>query len=157
MRGHAMTKWRRRIRGAIGLGLAWGTAWFAAGLALALAFPGAADVPFFVVWGGLGFVGGVAFSAVLGIVEGRRSFDQMSLPRFAAWGGAGGLVLAGLFVSAAALFGELTPLRHLGLLAPVFAAVGAGSAAGSLALARRVRDPDSLEGGRDARRITPAE
>ncbi|MFQ5530729.1 MAG: hypothetical protein ACE5FP_10350, partial [Gemmatimonadota bacterium] len=125
-----MEKWRRRIRGAVGLGLTWAVAWFSAGMALVLAFPGAADVPFPILWGGFGFVGGVIFSAVLGSIEGRRRFNQMSLPRFAAWGGVGGLLLCGIFVSGAALLGEMTPLVHVGLLGPVFGLAGACSAAG---------------------------
>lgn len=135
-----MTRWRRRIRGAIGLGLAWGIAWFGAGLVLALMFPGAADVPFPILWGFFGFVGGVIFSAVLGIVERRRSFDQMSLARFAGWGGIGGFLLCGAFVSIVAMFGETMPLEHFGLLGPVFTVAGAGSASGSLALARRAKE-----------------
>lgn len=144
-----MQKWQRRMRGAVGMGLTWGLAWFAGGVALALAFPGAADVPFPILWGGFGFVGGVIFSTVLGMREGRRRFDQLSLPRFAWWGAVGGVLLCGLFVAAAALFGEVTPLRHLGLLAPVFAVAGGGSAAGSLALARMTNDPEALGTGAD--------
>lgn len=144
-----MKKWRRRIRGAIGMGLVWATAWFGAGLVLALAFPGAADVPFPIAWGALGFVGGVIFALVVGTVEGRRRFDQMSLSRFAGWGAAGGLLLSGVFVTAAALLGETTPLAHLGLLAPVFALAGAGSAAGALALARKAEEPKLLDADPD--------
>ena len=47
-------------------------------------------VTLLVTFGVMGFIGGVAFSLVLGIAEGRRRFDQMSLPRFAAWGAGGG-------------------------------------------------------------------
>jgi hypothetical protein len=144
-----MKKWLRRIRGAVGMGLSWAIAWFGAGVLLALAFPGAADVPFPIAWAGFAFVGGVIFSTVLGIGEGRRRFDQMSLPRFAVWGGVGGLLLSGIFVFAAALLGETTPLEHLGLLGPVFALAGAGSAAGSLALARLAEDRELLDTSAD--------
>jgi len=82
-----MNKWLRRIRGAIGMGLTWGLAWLAAGIALLLVVgPDAADVPFPLGFGMLGFFSGVTFSGVLGLIEGRRRFDQMSLPRFAGWG-----------------------------------------------------------------------
>ncbi len=144
-----MSNGLRRIRAAVGMGLTWAVAWFAGGMALVIAFPGAADVPFPILWAGLAFVGGVVFSAAVGIGERRRGFDQMSLPRFAGWGAVGGLVLSLLFVSAAALFGEMTPLRHLGVLGPVFAFAGAGSAAGSLALARKAEGPDSLDASAD--------
>lgn len=152
-----MANWRRRVRGAIGMGIAWAVAWFGAGVALALAFPGAADVPFPILWGALGFVGGVTFSAVLGLIEGRRRFDEMSLPRFAGWGGVGGLLLSGMFVLITALFGATEPLEHFGLLAAVFGAAGAGSAAGSLALARRAEEPEAVDAGAARREVRPAD
>jgi hypothetical protein len=144
-----MKKWLRRIRGAIGMGLTWAIAWFGAGLILLLVVGfGAADVPFPLFFALLGFLAGVIFSGILGIVEGRRRFDQMSLPRFAVWGGIGGLLLSGIFVSAAALAGEGL-WEALLVLGPVFALAGAGSAAGSLALARMAEDRELLDAGAD--------
>ena len=64
----------------------------------------------------------------------------MSLSRFALWGGVGGLLLSGGFVWAAALGGDI-----LLVLGPVFALAGAGSAAGSLALARIAEDREQLD------------
>jgi hypothetical protein len=131
-----MTKWLRRIRGAIGMGLTWAAAWFGAGLILLLGVGfGAADVPFPLFFGLLGFLAGVTFSGVLGVIEGRRRLDQMSLPRFAGWGAVGGLLLSGILVVAVALGGETLWGEFL-VLGPVFALAGAASAAGSLALAR---------------------
>ncbi len=43
-----------------------------------------------------GFVGGVVFAFLLWIAEGRRRFDELSLPRFGLWGAAVGALL-GLF------------------------------------------------------------
>jgi hypothetical protein len=144
-----MKKWLRRIRGAIGMGLTWAIAWFGAGLILLLVVGfGAADVPFPLFFALLGFLAGVMFSGVLGIVEGRRRFDQMSLPRFAAWGGIGGLLLSGIFVLAAALGGEGLGEALL-VLGPVFALAGAGSASGSLALARMAEDRELLDASAD--------
>ena len=138
-----MKKWLRRIRGAIGLGLTWAFAWFAAGMVLLLIVgPDAADVPFPLGFGLLGFLAGVTFSGILGLVEGRRSFDQMSLPRFSLWGGLGGLVFSGVFVAVAGL-----GAGALAVLAPLFALAGAGCAAGSLALARSADGPGRLESG----------
>ncbi len=135
-----MKKWLRRIRGAIGMGLTWAIAWFVAGLGLLLVVGfGAADVPFPIGFGVFGFFAGVTFSGVLGIVEGRRRFDQMSLPRFAGWGAVGGLLLSGIFAWAAGLGGEFL------VLGPVFALAGAGCAAGTLALARRAQQPELLD------------
>jgi hypothetical protein len=138
-------KWLRRIRGAIGMGLTWAIAWFGAGLVLLLIVGfGAADVPFPLGFGLLGFLAGVTFSGVLGIVEGRRRFDQMSLPRFALWGGVGGLLFSGIFVVAAGLRADV-----LLVLGPVFALSGAGCAAGSLALARMAEDRELLDASGD--------
>ena len=138
-----MSKWLRRIRGAIGMGLAWAIAWFAAGMVLLLIVgPDAADVPFPLGFGLLGFLAGATFSGVLGIVGGRRTFDQMSIPRFAGWGAVGGLLFAVIFVLAAGLGGGV-----LLVLGPVFALSSAASAAGSLALARTAEDQELIGGG----------
>ncbi|HSW31971.1 MAG TPA: hypothetical protein VLH75_20975 [Longimicrobiales bacterium] len=140
-----MQKWLRRIRGAIGMGLTWAFAWFAAGMVLLLIVGiDAADVPFPLFFGLLGFLAGVTFSGILGLVEGRRRFDEMSLPRFAAWGGLGGFLLSSLFVLATGLEGG----AFLGLGA-VFGLAGAGCAAGSLALARVADGRAPLESGED--------
>jgi hypothetical protein len=141
-----MKKWLRRLRGAVGLGLAWAAAWFGAGMVMMLGFllvtgSTGADVPYPLGFGALGFLGGVLFSGVLGIAEGRRRFEQMSLPRFALWGGAGGLLLAVILVPVAGLGGEAF------LLGPLFALAGAGCASGSLALARLADDRSSLGAG----------
>jgi hypothetical protein len=145
----AMKKWLRRIRGAIGMGLTWALAWFGAGMVLLLVVGfGAADVPFPLGFGLLGFFAGVAFSAVLVLAEGRRRFDQMSLPRFAAWGGLGGLVLSGIFVPVAGLGADV-----LLVLGPVFALAGAACAAGSLALARMAEDRELPDAGIDVSEI----
>ena len=82
-----MTKWWKRIRAAMGIGLTWAAAWFAAGMALLFVVGfGAADVPFPLFFGLLGFLAGTTFAGILGLVAGKRRFDQMSLPRFAGWG-----------------------------------------------------------------------
>jgi hypothetical protein len=151
-----MKKWLRRVRGAIGMGLAWALAWFGAGMVLlvvGLAFGATADVPFPVGFGVLGFFAGVTFSGVLGIVGGRRRFDQMSLPRFAGWGAAGGLLLSVIFVSAVAVAEDITFLENVVFLGPIFAAAGASSAAGALALARRAEDRELLEAGEDVAQV----
>lgn len=130
-----MDRWLRRIRGAIGIGLVWGTAWFGAGMILLFIVGfGAADVPFPLFFGLLGFLAGAAFSLVLGIIEGRRSFEQMSLVRFAGWGALGGLLVSVILVLAGGLAGALP------VLGPLFAVAGGSSAAGTLALARRAED-----------------
>lgn len=141
----AARKLLRRLRGAIGMGLTWAFAWFGAGLVLLLVVgPDAADVPFPLGFGVFGFVAGAVFSGVLAVVEGRRRFDQMSLPRFAGWGAVGGLVLSGIFAGIGALAGESVEIL---VLSAVFGLAGAGSAAGSLALARKVAVGDLPHAG----------
>jgi hypothetical protein len=127
-----MRNWLRRIRGAIGMGLTWGAAWGGAGFVLAVVTRFRADAPFPLLFGVLGFIAGVIFSALLGLIEGGRSLDQMSLPRFAGWGTVGGLLLSALFARAASLgWGDVL------VVAPTFAVACAVCASGSLAIARR--------------------
>lgn len=127
-----MRKWLRRIRGTIGMGVIWGAAWSAVGMVPRWVFGFNADAPFPLVFGVLGFLAGVTFSALLALAEGRRRFEQMSLPRFAGWGAMGGILLAALFARAASLsWGDLLAV------APTFAAASAVCASGSLAIARR--------------------
>jgi hypothetical protein len=127
-----MRKWLRRIRGAIGMGLTWGVAWSVAGTVLAVVTRFKADAPFPLIFGVLGFIAGVIFSAILALTEGGRRFDQMSLPRFAGWGATGGLLLSAVFAKAASLgWGDVLAI------APTFALACAVCASGSLALARR--------------------
>jgi hypothetical protein len=131
------------------MGLTWAVAWGAAGAIVTLGFVlrtgSRPDAPFPLMFAAAGFIAGLIFSGVLGIVDGRRRFDQMSLPRFAAWGAAGGFLLATTFVSAVSLSGNPAFLWNLVLVGPLFAAAAAGSAAGSLALARRAHDQALLE------------
>jgi hypothetical protein len=151
-----MKKWWRRIRAALRMGLTWALAWFAAGMVLlvvGLVFGVTADVPFPIGFGLFGFIAGTAFSGVLGVIEGRRRFDQMSLPRFAGWGAVGGVLLTGIFVSVTALAGDTTPLENLEVLIPVFGLAGAGSAAGVLALARRAEKRELLEASEEVAEV----
>src|SRR5215510_11686912 len=98
----------RRIRGAIGMGFIWAAAWFAVGFVPRWVLDINSDLPFPLLFGGLGFIAGVTFSGLLALTEGRRRFDQMTLPRFAAWGAVGGLLLSALFVRGANLgWGEI--------------------------------------------------
>jgi hypothetical protein len=127
-----MRNLRRRVRGAIGMGLTWAMAWGAAGVLMAIVTGFTADVPFPLFFALLGFIAGVIFSAVLALTMGKRSFDQMSLPRFATWGAVGGVVLAALFAPAASLGGS-----DVLMIGGIFALASAACATGSLALARR--------------------
>jgi len=157
-----MKKWLKRIRGALGMGLIWATAWFGAGAILGLVAgiygvvwgTAAWGTPtgmilasagfFSILFAACGFVGGAAFSTVLAVAEGRRRFDEMSLLRFAAWGAAGSFLLAlPLLLSVLQWNGGWFGVGG------VLALMGAGSSAGALALARRAEDRELLEHGAD--------
>jgi len=131
-----MNRWGRRIRASIGMGLIWGAAWFGAGLVLARVPGFHSDLPFALLFAPLGFVTGIIFSAILVGIEGRRGFDRSSLPRFAGWGAASGLLISGIFVVGAALRGEALWAEFL-VFGPPLAIARAVCAAGSLAVARR--------------------
>jgi hypothetical protein len=89
-----------------------------------------------------GFFGGVFFSMVLGIAGRRRSFSELSLARFAAWGAVGGLLLT-LFPFALVAVGlasregsDLGAWHVIAAIGGPFILLSAVSATGSLALAR---------------------
>jgi hypothetical protein len=114
------------------MGFTWAAAWFVVGSVPRWVFGFNADVPFPLVFGVLGFIAGIIFSGLLMLTEGRRGFDQLTLPRFAAWGAVGGFLLSAIFTRAASL-GWADALA----IAPTFAVASAICASGSLALARR--------------------
>ena len=129
-----MSQWRRRLRGAAGMGLIWAAGGAALGGVFELidnVFPGA--LPFISrldMWPQTlaipGFLGGVLFATLLGIVGGRHRFDELSLPRFVAWGAVAGVVLGGLAMAIGA------PIAFVGITT-LLSAAGAG---GSLVIAR---------------------
>lgn len=147
-----MKTWLRRIRGAFGMGLSWALAGALLGgviEAITEFVPGwnGAVVD---IWpaalGALGFLGGGAFAIMLGVAGRHRSFNELSLPRVAAWGATGGLLLG---VALMGMAGALAPGHWLE--AAVFigtaTAGSAVAAAGTLALARKGEDPKSLDAG----------
>ena len=118
------------------MGLMWGVAWFGAGTLLARVPGFSSDLPFALLFAPLGVISGIIFSGVLVVIEGRRSFDRMSLSRFAVWGAVSGLLLSAIFVVSAALRGASVWGEFL-VFGPALAVSSAVCATGSLALARR--------------------
>lgn len=126
-----MRTWLRRIRGAAGLCLLWAGAGIGVGGMFELidnVAPGA--LPFISrvdMWpqtmAAVFFLGAVVFTTLVGIVERDRRLEELSLPRFAAWGAVAGLLL-GVVLGAPAIFLGITTLGS------------SLAAAGSLALAR---------------------
>jgi hypothetical protein len=154
VRRRAMKKWLQRIRGAVGIGLTWAAGWAPVGAitgwvtGIILGFPlGGIAANYAVMFGVLGFIGGAIFSTVLSLAEGRRSFNQLSLPRFVAWGAFGGLLLGGLAVTAELLGAGLTILGAVIVGASTL--LGAGSAAGTLVIARAADGQALLKEGED--------
>lgn len=135
------------------MGLTWGVVGFVVGGVIELVhniWPnpvgGAVDI-----WPAVlaypGFLGGVAFSAVLGIAGRRRGFAELSLPGVAAAGAAGGLIVS-LIPAALGALGLATSSVSFwtitAWLAGPCAVGGAVAASGSLLLARRAEDRTSL-------------
>ena len=156
-----MTNWQRRVRGAIGMGLTWAVGWAIGGLLIGVTSVILPFLPwefFFEVFDAPlpalaipGFFGGVIFSGVLGIAGRRRRFEELSLPRFAAWGALGGLLLslvpAGLTAVGLATANNLW--LNTAMISGPFAFLGAVSASVSLMLARKAEDPESRKVGDD--------
>jgi hypothetical protein len=151
-----MKKWLRRIRAALGMGLTWAVAWAPVGLLLGLVLGGNSRTPdelpvddWLMPLAALGFLGGAIFSTVLRIAERRRRFDELSLPRFGAWGALGGVVLGVLAVAAWHLDAGFGPVLWLRAAVIVGSAtlLSAVSASGSLALARMAEERELLDAG----------
>ena len=146
-----MRKWLRRIRGAVLMGLTWAAVWAPVGVLIGMTVDpdGSMDEMWVAVGAYPGFLGGVVFATVLGIAGSRRRFDELSLPRFAAWGAMAGLLVGALPFAVGESTAEL-PVWLLGVVAiGSITLLSAASAAGSLALARMAekREP-ALRGAR---------
>lgn len=131
----------RRIRGALGMGAIWAIAWAVVGSIImeGIIDPNGEIVDIWpVVLAIFGFLGGLAFSVVLGVAARRRRFSELSVRQFALWG-----ALAGVALGVFAISVGIAPLVI------AFTAAGCAlSAAGSLRLARfaEQRDPVRIRG-----------
>jgi hypothetical protein len=129
------------------MGLTWAVVWAPVGVLIGMIVDpdGSMDEPWVAVGAYPGFLGGVAFATVLGIVGRRRRFDELSLLRFAAWGAAAGLLVGGLWL---VVVSSSDPPRWLLNVVVVgsLTLLSAVSALGSLALAQRAQERESLDG-----------
>jgi hypothetical protein len=149
-----MTDWMRRLRGALKMGVTWAIGWGLVGFAIELVhnvwpnplgsmvdiWPMALALP--------AFFSGFTFSILLGIAARRRRFRDLSLPGFAALGGLGGALvsLGPALMVGVGLASMHEPYSVWQVTAQLFvpiALLGAGSAAGTLALARRAEALDA--------------
>ena len=153
-----MKKWLKRIRGAVGTGLTWAAAWGLVGPLLLSLATGvlSGGQQFAIPWlssvlnfAASGLVGGGAFSVLLGLAEGRRTFDEMSLPRFASWGALAAMPICGTVL----VLSEVTWISGILGMVAITALLGAGSASASLALARMADDGELLKAGADVAEV----
>ena len=153
-----MRKWLRRVRAAVGMGLSWAVAWAPVGVLIGWVLGGNSVSPdgfplddWLMPIAALGFLGGATFSVVLRIADGRRRFDELSLPRFGAWGALGGLVVGVLAVAAWQLDAGFGPVlwQRAAVLVGSSTLLSAISASGSLALARRAEIRGLLDAGEE--------
>lgn len=140
-----MNRLFRKVRGIVRTAATWAIGWSGIGTIMAILF--GVDLGFLVriavgnaVAGGI--VGGT-FALIVSIAERRKTLKELSLKRIALWGGIGGIALTSIPLGFGAPIAILLrPMVINGLL-------GAGFAAGSVAIAKRSVDADLLEGGDD--------
>jgi len=127
-----MKKWFSGIRGTVVMILLWTVGWglgFGGLIELFVdpsgdivdIWPTAMAIP--------GFIGGVVLSALLRIAEGRRSFDEVSLARFAAWGVVTSLVIGVIAIATGVASAvSLAAAAMIGITAVLGAVAAIGSA-----------------------------
>jgi hypothetical protein len=134
----------RKLRGIIGTGITWAVGWGAifGGIWIARGNPLGMVVE--AVLGGafLGACAGGSFAVILSLAERRRTLRELSIPRVAIWGGIGGMALLLALSPLAAvrmLHAGIPLVAMMSFVAPmvISGVLGAGFAAGSVALAKR--------------------
>jgi len=141
------TELLHRLRGIIGTALVWAVVWLPLGELLVL-YRNSQSVECFAcarasfvlaIWTGWGAFSGAVFATVLMITERRHSFADLSIRRFALWGALGAVsVPAAITVWDVTNFAGPYPDWGFASVAMTLSALlGAGCAAGTLALARR--------------------
>ena len=136
-----MSRWTRVARSMLSMGVTFaaiGGGFFAVVTAVVAIFGRLeSSEPFFGIAAGTlwGLAIGITFSTSLAIAGQKQSFDSLSLPRVAATGAAGGLVLAGTLIGATTLVGD----SFTGVIEAAIALhlLGAGAGTASLLVARR--------------------
>ena len=145
----------RTIRGIIGTALAWTLPWTVLGGAMLVAYfvVRRGDIPYEslrmaarVNWilfrvgaetlGYIGALSGGLFAAVLAVGDRRSTFAELSVARLAAYGAIGGAGMSAIVVTSMAALLQ-RPVTDLAPLVGISAALGAGSAAIMLRIARR--------------------
>ncbi len=141
------------------MGITWALGWAVFGILIGVAsklFPSLPWDAFFEIFDAPlpalavpGFVGGVLYSAVLGVAARRRRFDELSLSKVTAWGALGGLLVSLVPVTLFGL-GLATPReganlwRFTAMVSGPLMLLSAASASGSLILARKSQRHEAL-------------
>ena len=135
-----MSRWKKVVRGVLGMGATFGAISGAIGAVLAVGLaifaPGTEDelgfmVAAFTAWGTLI---GAGFATVLAIAAKGRAFSELSLPRIGLIGAGGGLLLASVLVGLT--FPHWAPADRI-IPFVILPLLGAGSGTAALLLARR--------------------
>ena len=142
-----MPTWLKRVRATLGMGLLWAAGGMGVGGVIELldnVLPGGLAMASRVdMWPQTlaipGFIGGVLFAVVLMIAARVQRFDELSMPRFAAWGAVAGLALGVIAMAIGA------PIMFLGIMS----LAGTVAGAGSLLIARRASSPTALPSADD--------
>ena len=153
-----MKRWLRRIRGAIGMGLTWAAGWALVGVLIGGMWSLGVPMEWFVevfdaplpALAVPGFFCGAVFSTVLGIAGRRRRFDELSLPRFTAWGAVGGLLLSLLPLAAV---GAGAASATIAVAVGTLTLLSAASAAGTLMVARMAENRDLLNASAEVEEV----
>ena len=153
----------RKLRATLGNAVIWAAVWAAWGVALAgimrlFAEPWASGawnfLPQIAAQGAvLGFIGGAAFSGILGLLHRRKGLAQLKAPQLAFWGAVGGLIVpfAFLAVELPGVGASITPL----LAAQTFLLFGVPGLATAFGTIKLAQAADRLvDGGRAVDSIT---
>lgn len=131
-------KWLTRIRGTVGMGLAWAVVWAPGAVLVGLILDpdGSMDEMWPAIGAYPGFLCAVVFSALLGIAYGRRGLGELPLSRAAAWGAAAGVLVGVLPFTIGESTSKLPVWQLAALVIGSFTLLSAASAAGSAMVAR---------------------
>jgi hypothetical protein len=154
-----MAPWFRRIRGTLGMGIVWALGWavIGGGIMEGVVDP---DGRILDMWPQTlaitGFLSGVVFGALLGALDGRRRFDELSLSRFVGLGATAGLLVSAFaLVTGAGHNLASLPLRIVVITGPAVA-LSVICASATLLLARLAgRGARAIESDADRRAAAP--
>jgi hypothetical protein len=140
----------RRVRGAVGMGVVWALVWAPIAVVIGTTIVDPHDTmdEMWPMVGALpGFLGGVTFSVVLATAARRRRLEELSIGRVAAWGALAGFVVGSLPFFLGTPTASVPLWELFSIVAGSITVMSAGSAAASLAIARRGRTKATLVGG----------